>query len=49
MWRLKSLEHLNAFLQVAAANGLSYADTLEKVFDEKVAAKSEKDIPNVLP
>lgn len=46
---MKSREHLNAFLQVAAANGLSYADTLEKVFDEKVAAKSEKDIPNVLP
>jgi DNA replication protein DnaC len=41
---LKSRERLDALLQEAAAKDLSYADFLDQVLGEEVAAKAEKNI-----
>lgn len=41
---LKSRERLDALLQEAAAKDLSYADFLDQVLSEEVAAKAEKNI-----
>lgn len=41
---LKSGERLEALLQTAAANELPYADFLEQVLGEEVAAKTSKNI-----
>ena len=41
---LKSRERLDALLQEAATKDLSYADFLDQVLSEEVAAKAEKNI-----
>jgi len=40
----KSRERLGALLQQAAADGMAYADFLEQVLAEEVAAKTSKNI-----
>ena len=46
---LKSRERLDALLQEAAAKDLSYADFLDQVLSEEVAAKAEKNITRCAP
>ena len=40
----KSRERLEALLQTAAANELTYSDFLEQVLSEEVAAKTSKNV-----